>query len=107
MNCPFCDNLAILTESIGGPGQYGWHDCPTCQVSLLTHQSTDRIVSHMYHRQIKDKYYVILTDHTVKLLHVGSPTLQEHHTLIKCEYSIDSITPTNVIQKLQTILLFL
>ena len=61
MNCPFCNNLTKLAEGIGG-GQYGWFDCPSCQVSLLTHRKTDRIISHMYHRQIKDKYYAILAD---------------------------------------------
>ena len=106
MNCPFCNNPAKKEDDIGH-GQYAWFDCRHCEVSLLTHQTSDRIISHMYHRQIKDKYYAIHADHTVQKLVIGSPTLAKNNVLIECDYPIASITPSNVMQKLHTILLFL
>lgn len=107
MNCPFCNNETKLAEGVGDTNQYGWYDCRMCDVSLLTHTTTNRIISHMYHRQIKDKYYAILSDHTVQRLRVGCPTLADKNIIVDCEYPISSITPTNVMSKLQTLLLFL
>lgn len=106
MNCTFCNSPTNVTDFVSGD-KYGWHDCRSCDVSFLTHIGSGRVVSHMYHREMKGKYYVIHADHTVQKLVVGSPTLQESHVLVRCDYPIASINPTNVIQKLQTILLFL
>jgi hypothetical protein len=108
MNCQFC-NKELIPNLLGLEPQrtFCWYECAPCSVSILVNTQNNELYCRLYRIKQKDKEYIINTNLSEKIVVVGMPNLHEANIVVKCEYNVDNITPSNISDKLKLLINFL